>query len=71
MSRVMNKVVVLFPLAIASVIAQSCSPIGNNPGCACELDDSGKVIDLSSIGNQDGSPRFVHVIATDVICVQG
>ena len=57
-SRVMCKVVVLLPLAMASVIAQSCSLIGN-PGCACELDVSGGVIDLSSIGFQNGTPRSV------------
>ena len=61
----MYKVVLLLPLAITSAFAQSCTVIGNNPGCACKLEDSGKVIDLSSIGSKDGSARFVHVITSD------
>ena len=55
----------LLYLAVTSIFTQSCSPFGS-PVCTCRLEDSGKVIDLSSIGNRDGSPRFVHMIASDI-----
>ena len=48
----------LLCLSVALTSAKDCLMTGQ---CSCTFDDSGAVIDLSSLGNKDNTPRFKDV----------
>lgn len=56
---------VLFPVFTKDVITQNLHVCTGINECKCKFQDDGTVIDLTSLGNKDGSPRFKDVPSKD------
>ena len=54
---------VLLSLAASTVVGQVCT---KKSSCSCTLTDSKKVINLSSLGKKDGSPRYCVIMLCNV-----
>ena len=48
---------ILVLLAVSVAMGKNCLLIDQ---CSCKFDDNGSIIDLSSLGNKNNTPRLVY-----------
>ena len=62
--RVYIACVLLFTCLHVTVFGKDCV---TKDECSCTFDDDGTVIDITSLGNQDNTPRYGTIVNLDLV----